>query len=66
MKKDNDVKEWKLGNLLSLNQEVYPTLGILFVQIWEGDSVVARVYGDSREEVLSRANAIIDQREEQE
>ena len=59
MKKVNDAKEWKLGNLLSLNQEEYPALGVLFVQIWEGDSVVARVYGESRDEVLSRANALL-------
>lgn len=59
MKKGNDAKDWKLGNLITLNQDGYPALGSLFVQIWEGDSVVARVYGESEEEVLSRANDLL-------
>lgn len=66
MKKETiDKKGWYLGNLITLNQDDYPALGSLFVQIWEGDSVVARVYGDSRDEVLSRANTLLAQREEE-
>lgn len=59
-------KEWKLGNLLTINLDGYPALGSFFVQIWEGDFVVARVYGNSEEEVRSRANALLTQQEIQE
>ena len=52
-------KRLKLGNLVTLNLDGYPALGRFFVQIWEGDSVVARVYGDSQEEVLYRANDLL-------
>lgn len=54
-----DEKGLKLGQLITVNQDNYPALGSLFVQIWKGDSVVARVYGDSKEEVLTRANFLL-------
>ena len=66
MKKDNDGKEWYLGNLLTINLDGYPALGRFFIQIWEGDFVIARVYGNSEEEVLSRANTLLAQKEKQE
>ena len=65
-KESIDKKEWKLGNLITINLDGYPALGRFFVQIWEGDFVVARVYGDSEEEVLSRANTLLAHQEEQE
>lgn len=50
----------KVGNLLTLNQEPYPGLGEWFVQIWSGEEVVARVYGDSREQCVQRAKEMYD------
>ena len=61
----HEGKGWKLGNLITSNQDDYPALGSLFIQIWDGDSVAARVYGESHDEVLSRANALLAQLEKQ-
>ena len=48
----------KVGNLVTLNQDVYPSLGTWFVQIWEGEDVVARIYGDDRETLNRRLKAL--------
>ena len=48
----------KVGNLVTLNQDVYPSLGTWFVQIWEGEDVAARIYGDDRETLNRRLKAL--------
>lgn len=47
-----------VGNLSTYSLSSYPGLGLFFTQIWSGDEVVARVYGNSSEEARSRAEAI--------
>ncbi len=47
-----------VGNLPTLNQDDYPALGAWWVQLWDGDSVFARVYGASPEEAHIRAAMI--------
>lgn len=46
---------WKVGNLLSVTMDEYPGMGGLFAQVWDGDTLIARVYGDSAEEVRERS-----------
>lgn len=58
MPEDLNPTEFKVGNLITLNQDMYPALGTLFVQIWEGDDVVARVYGDTRKTLNRRLAAL--------
>jgi hypothetical protein len=58
MPEDRNPSKLKVGNLVTLNQDVYPALGTWFVQIWEGDGVVARVYGDDRETLNRRLTAL--------
>lgn len=45
---------FKVGNLVTYTQDDYPALGDLYVQLWEGKEVAARVYGNSSEEVFRR------------
>lgn len=49
------VPKLHVGNLPTVNQDAYPALGAWWVQLWDGDSVAARVYGASPEEARSRA-----------
>lgn len=49
------VPKLHVGNLPTVNQDAYPALGAWWVQLWDGDSVFARVYGASPEEASSRA-----------
>jgi hypothetical protein len=49
---------FKVGNLVSLNGGDYPGLGQWFVQLWDGDEVAARVYGDDREAINRRVAAL--------
>jgi hypothetical protein len=49
------VPKLHVGNLPTVNQDAYPALGAWWVQLWDGDSVFARVYGASQEEASSRA-----------
>lgn len=44
-----------VGNLPTANQDAYPALGAWWVQLWDGDDVIARVYGATPEEAHSRA-----------
>jgi hypothetical protein len=43
-----------VGNLVTVNQDDYPALGGLFMQLWDGDDVVARVYGNDHQELNQR------------
>ena len=52
-------KGWMRGNLLTLTQDSYPALGEWFGQIWDGDNVVARVYGSSHAEVNHRMDMLL-------
>lgn len=49
---------FKVGNLVTLTGGEYPGLGQWFVQLWDGDEVAARVYGDSREVINRRVAAL--------
>lgn len=40
-----ETAAFRVGNLVTINQDEYPALGGLFAQLWDGDSVAARVYG---------------------
>lgn len=53
------VETWTAGNLLTLSDSTYPGMGKYFGQVWHGDSLIARVYGDSREEVQERVTRVI-------
>lgn len=44
-----------VGNLPTANQDAYPALGAWWVQLWDGDDVIARVYGATPEEAHGRA-----------
>lgn len=55
----SELVAWKVGNLVSLTQEGYPGMGAYFVQVWDGDDLVARVYGDSFDEVRKRAALVV-------
>lgn len=54
---------WKAGNLVSLSADNYPGMGEWFVQIWAGpaesDPLIARVYGDTRQEARERAELLL-------
>jgi hypothetical protein len=52
------VGKWRSGNLLTMNQEDYPGLAAWYGQVWEGEEVVARVYGKDHEQVRERIAAI--------
>src|SRR5690625_2434006 len=49
-----------VGNLPTMNQDGYPGLGEWWVQLWRGDEIIARVYGDGPDEVRSQAQDIAD------
>ena len=49
---------FKVGNLVTLTGGDYPGLGQWFVQLWDGDEVAARVYGDDREAINRRIAAL--------
>lgn len=51
-------EEFHVGNLSTYSLSSYTGLGLFFTQLWSGDEVVARVYGNSSEEARSRAEAI--------
>lgn len=51
--------DWKLGSLLTCTQDDYPGLGAWFGQIWEGNDVVARVYGNDHKQVRERASKLL-------
>lgn len=60
---------FKVGNLVTVNQDPYPALGNLFVQLWDGDDLVARVYADDEQTLHKRVatlNAIKAEQPEQE
>lgn len=44
----------KVGNLVTLNQDQYPALGDWFVQVWDGDEVAMRVYGNDNAQIFAR------------
>ena len=52
------VPKLHVGNLPTVNQDDYPGLGAWWVQLWDGDSVFARVYGASPEEARIRASML--------
>jgi hypothetical protein len=60
MSTPNDTKKpsFKVGNLVTLTQSDYPGLGQWFVQLWDGDEIVARVYGDDKEMLNCRIAAL--------
>lgn len=47
-----------VGNLPTVNQDEYPALGDWWVQVWDGDRVVARAYGDTPEAAHDMAKTI--------
>lgn len=49
---------FKVGNLVTLTQSDYPGLGQWFVQLWDADEIVARVYGDDKEMLNRRIAAL--------
>lgn len=49
---------WTVGNLMTLSDCEYPGMGAYFKQVWDGDDLVARVYGNSFDEAHARAQAI--------
>lgn len=49
---------FKVGNLVTVNQDPYPALGQLFVQLWDGDDLVARVYADDEKTLRKRVSAL--------
>jgi hypothetical protein len=53
-----DEPAWNVGNLLTMSDSEYPGMGAMFAQVWQGDALIARVYGDSAEEVRNRAARI--------
>lgn len=50
---------WRVGNLVTMNQDEYPGLGGWFTQIWCGDDVVARIYGEDHEQIRERIDTIL-------
>lgn len=56
------LPEVHVGRLPTMNQDPYPSLGSWWVQLWDGRGddakVVARVYGDSPEQAMARAEAM--------
>lgn len=55
---DAEPVAYKVGCLLTVNDDQYPALPGLFGQLWDGEVVAARVYGNSREEVNARVAAL--------
>lgn len=51
----------KVGNLATLTSEDYPGMGNYFVQIWNGDSLFARIYGDTPDEARQKAHNLVEQ-----
>lgn len=49
---------WRVGNLLTMSDCDYPGMGRMFAQVWQGDDLIARVYGDSAKEVSGRVATI--------
>jgi hypothetical protein len=49
---------FKVGTLVTLTECDYPGLGQWFVQLWDGEEVAARVYGDDREAINLRIAAL--------
>lgn len=49
---------FKVGNLVTVNSDPYPALGHLFVQLWDGDDLVARVYADDEQTLHKRVSAL--------
>jgi hypothetical protein len=49
---------WEVGNLLTMSDSEYPGMGGMFAQVWQGDDLIARVYGDSADEVRARATQV--------
>ncbi len=50
------------GSLVTVNQEIYPSLGGWFVQIWlasDPSEVVARAYGHTPDQARERAEMIV-------
>ena len=45
---------WKQGNLVTFNEDPYPALGGLFVQLWDGEEVAARVYANDLKTLRQR------------
>lgn len=45
---------YDVGRLVTLTQEEYPGLGQWFVQLRDGDEVIARVYGKDHEQIRHR------------
>lgn len=58
MNTEEPTPTFKVGNLVTFNQDIYPFLGTWFVQLWEGEDVAARVYGDNHE-TLNRRIAML-------
>ncbi|WP_447988252.1 hypothetical protein [Achromobacter spanius] len=48
----------RVGNLPTMNQDEYPSLGRWWVQLWAGDEVFARVYGETPQQAKTRAVAL--------
>lgn len=49
---------FRVGNLVTYNHDEYPGLGTWYVQLWDGESIAARVYGNDREELSRRVAAL--------
>jgi hypothetical protein len=45
---------WKQGSLVTFNEDPYPALGGLFVQLWDGEEVAARVYANDLKTLRQR------------
>lgn len=57
--------EIRVGHLVTVTQDEYPALGALFVQLWHGESVVARVYGNTHDELNQRISMLLPEQEKQ-
>lgn len=55
---DGTLPPLRVGNLPTMNQDEYPSLGRWWVQLWAGDEVFARVYGDTPRQATARAVAL--------
>jgi hypothetical protein len=53
------VNSLHVGNLTTVNEDIYPSLKPWWTQIWQGDHVIARVYGDTPEESRELASLIV-------
>lgn len=55
------IDRWGIGRLLTLNSDGYPGLGAWWIQIRSGlnnENIVARVYGDNKDEIYKNASLI--------